>query len=1110
MRPIFAVEKCFFAALVFALLTGPALSQSTVDGAIGGNVYDAATNLVAGAAVDVLNQATAADLKAATDKSGYFRAQHLQPGLYTVTITMPGFATYTVHDVLVEIGNLTELSPTPHLTIGNVTQNVSVSDEQPAVNVTSPEIATVLDQNAIDNLPINGRRWTDFTLLTPGVVANSAGYGLISFRGISVLLNNNTIDGADNNQAYFSEERGRTRAGYSTSQATIQEYQVNTSNYSAEYGRSAGGVVNVVTKSGTNALHGELYFYDRDNEWGTLNPFNTLTTQVAGTNTFVTNVYNPKDWRKIWGFGVGGPLIRDKLFFFYAYDQFRRNFPATAKVGSPATFFATPDLAAPLTTGGIATTCTATGTAAANTLDGQICVFQKRLNYVDYSYAATQYISGLQEIANGDLGTVPRTGNQEINFPKLDWQINEKNHVSFEYNRFRWDGPGFIQQTTSADVGANDYGNDFVKIDWGVTRLVTVLTNTMTNELRYQYGRELDDEYANKPNAYESQIANSFGVAPRIVLDGSTGVDLGNPEYLDRIAYPDERRNQVADTVNWSKGNHAIKFGVDFNHVNDVSNNLQYQKGSYEYPFIYNYLTDYYEAISGHPQATCSSTRTGTGTDGCYSSYTQGYGPLSWNFSTNDFAFFAQDDWRVSPKLSLSIGVRYEYEQLPQAPSITPLTMGTAPTVNAGFMPSDKNNIGPRVGFAYNILGDSKTVLRGGYGIYFGRIINSTIFQAYAFNGNQPGTLSQTSFVFNDSSGIKFPNICIVTSTQTCGGTASAYYFNPHFQNPQINQYDLTLEQQMGWNTVLSVGYLASLGRELPGFVDNNINTAVTAPISYTIVPSVSGNFSGNYGPLGQTPYTTQLYDTKHNNALGKVTDIFSGVNSNYQAMVVQVTHRMKHNLQFYASYTWSHALDYDQNESTFADPNDQYDPANIKYDYANSIYDIPNRVVADAIYTTPAVFHGHWDVLNGWGVSPLLQWQNGLPYSGLTINTPAGGLYSSINGSGGTATIGGRGLPGTGRNTYRLPDAVQTDLRVWKDFQFERRYKLELVGELFNVANHLNVTQQNTTEYAISSDVNTGIPLLTYQDAFGTNQNANSNSIYTPRQVEIGARLKF
>jgi hypothetical protein len=411
-------------------------------------------------------------------------------------------------------------------------------------------------------------------------------------------------------------------------------------------------------------------------------------------------------------------------------------------------------------------------------------------------------------------------------------------------------------------------------------------------------------------------------------------------------------------------------------------------------------------------------------------------------------------------------------------------------------MPSDKNNIGPRVGFAYNFSGNSQTVLRGGYGMYYGRIINSTIFQALAFNNSGPGTTSQTAFVFTDSSGILFPNTAPLNA-----GTPSAYYFNPHFQAPQIHQFDLILEQQMGWDTVFSISYLASLGRELPGFLDENISHTATGTTDYIIAPSVSGS----YGPLGSTPYNSILFNTKNNNTYGKVTDIFSGVNSNYQAMAVQLTHRMRHGLQFYASYTWSHALDYDQNESTFADANDQYDLRSNKYDYANSLYDIPNRVVAYAIYTPPAVFHGRWAyVLNGWGISPLLQMQNGLPYSGLTTGTPSGGLYGSINGSGGTTTIGGRGLPGTGRDTFRLPTTVQTDLRVWKDVQLNEKFRLEILGELFNVANHLNVTQQNTTEYVISGNT------LTYQDAFGTNQNADNNSIYTPRQMEIGARLKF
>jgi len=1072
------------------------LAQSTTDGAIGATVFDPGGSVVSGASVNIRNDETNAVFAAKTDTSGYFRIGHLQPGHYTVTINAGTFAPYVSKNVLVEVGNLTGLTPAPRLVVGGVSETVTVSEEAPLVNTTTPELATVLNETAIENLPINGGRWSDFSLLTPGVVADSTGYGLLSFRGISTLLNNNTVDGADNNQAFFSEERGRTRAGYSTTQASIREYQVNTSNYSAEYGRAAGGVVNVVTKSGTNKFHGELYFKDRDNDWGALNAYTTLTTQTS-PGVFTSSVYNPKDWRKQWGFGVGGPLIKDKLFFFYAYDQYRRNFPATAKVGNANAFFTTPDAALP--TGKV---CGGTGTAAPATLDAQVCIMQARLGYSTYTFAASQYVAALDALANGDLGQVVRTGNQAINFPKLDWQINSKNHASIQYNRFRWDSPGGIQQTVSGSLGKNSYGDDFVKIDWGVARLVTIFTDNMTNEARYQYGRELDSEFGKQPNAYEAPLASSaFGVLPRVTLDGSTGLYFGNPIYLDRLAYPDERRNQFADTVNWQHGSHAVKFGIDFNHVSDRSVNLQYQKGQYTYPQLYNYFTDYYEALSGNPKGTCNAAQNGTGPYPCYSSFLQGFGPLNYEFATNDYDFFVQDDWKILPRLSLSIGARYEYEQLPASPGGTSIALGTN-TVHTGFMPSDKNNIGPRLGFSWDIFGSSKTVLRGGYGIYFGRLINSTIFQAYAFNGL---ATSQSSYTFKNTTQISstptyllFPQVFASTPAGT-GGAPSVNVFNPNFQLPQVHQMDLTVEQDLGWNTAFAASYLNSLGRQLPGFVDLNIDTTSPATIDYTVVGG---------GPLNTGTYSSLLYTSKLNPSYSKVTNIFSGVNSNYQALALQLTHRMSHHIQFYAGYTWSHALDFNQNQSTFSDANDQFDPRSVKYDYANSIYDIPSRFVTDAIINFPGEHGGllHY-VLDGFTVSPLFQMQNGLPYSALTSGTPTGGLYGSINGSGGTTTIGGRGIPGIGRNTYRLPNTYVADVRVGKNFGFDtldQHFNLELMAEMFNVANHQNVTQQNTTAYTISGTK------MTYNTVFGANQNANNNYSYTPRQMQLGIRLKF
>ncbi len=293
--------KRIFVLLLMAVSFGACsngLAQSAVDGAIGGTITDTEGLVVPNAKVEVRNNGTNAEQVVMTDGGGYFRAIHLQPGSYSVTITAAGFDTYSATAVTVEVGLLRDLQA--KLKVGSEAQTVEVTSAPPPINTTSADFTGQIDLKVLQDLPINNYRWSAYALLTPGVVSDTNGYGLLSFRGQSTLLNNITIDGVDDNQAFYSEERGRTRAGYSTAKASIQEFQVNTSNYSTEYGRSAGGVINSITKSGTNQFHGEGYFFDRDAEWGAKNKFTTL----QGT------VFKPKDWRKQWGFGVGGPIIR--------------------------------------------------------------------------------------------------------------------------------------------------------------------------------------------------------------------------------------------------------------------------------------------------------------------------------------------------------------------------------------------------------------------------------------------------------------------------------------------------------------------------------------------------------------------------------------------------------------------------------------------------------------------------------------------------------------------------------------------------------------------------------------------------------------------------------
>jgi hypothetical protein len=359
-------------------------SQSNDAGAIAGTVVDAQGRAVAGAHISLLDQSTNAARDEVTGPSGDFSLPELAPGTYSLQIESAGFARWHAEPIVVEVGRVTHFDA--HLIVGVPQQTIEVNGDAPRLDTTSPAITTNLDQTSIDGLPSNGRRWSNFALLTPGVVPDANGFGLLSFRGISVLLNNSTIDGVDNNQAFFSEERGRTRIGYSTTQASVREFQVNTSNFSAEYGRAAGGVVNTVTRTGGDALHGKAFFYDRDNEWGATNSFTTLT-QRTSTGAFATTSYRPTDWRKQWGVGLGGPVPRTRnLFWFFAYDQYRRNFPGIARAGEPTRLFAAPS------PGNIQTLAARMGTSA--------------------SAAQTAYDATLNSLA-GILGRVPRSAKSD-------------------------------------------------------------------------------------------------------------------------------------------------------------------------------------------------------------------------------------------------------------------------------------------------------------------------------------------------------------------------------------------------------------------------------------------------------------------------------------------------------------------------------------------------------------------------------------------------------------------------------------------------------------------------------------------------------------------------
>jgi hypothetical protein len=1088
-------------------------AQSTTNGAIGGLVKDPKGAVVQGANITVKNEETNKEATATTDDEGRFRVVQLQPGTYTVTVAASGFGNYTQQHVVVEVGRVTSIDLP--LSVGGATESVEVTSEAPVINTTQQDFSTNINQTSINNLPINGRRWSNYALLTPGATPDGT-FGLISFRGISGLLNNNTVDGGDNNQAFFAEERGRTRISYSISQSAIREFQVNTSSYSAEYGRSAGGVVNAVTKSGTNQFHGDAFYYQRNNKWGARNPRSFVTQNVNGVFTPVA--FKPVDVRHQFGGTIGGPIVKDKAFFFFSYDQQKRNFPGVATFSALDflnridTCALTAPLGATVTTGTAAagqTFCPSFGSTAAtatNLRTGSLATGK--------GLSAAQ-VSSTLNFLNGLTGEVPRTGDQTLFLPKVDWNVNSKNTLTATYNHLRWNSPAGIQTQAINTRARDNFGNDGVNIDWITLRLTSTISSKIVNEARYQYGRDFEFQLSQPP--LPGEPTNSVGArSPQTFI--TNGYTFGIPEFLERPAFPDERRNQIADTMTYTTGNHTLKFGGDINLVKDIISNLRFSGGEFNYTggtnaLGYNgglgdFVLDYnnFQGALTQPATggRCYSSTRATGK--CYGgNFNQGIGVLGLTMKTTDYNFFVQDDIRATPHLTLNLGLRYEYQQNPGPVHPNPDLPVTLNKVQ------DINNLGPRLGFAWDVTHDGKTSIRGGYGLYYGRVINSTVYNALVNTGVGADVAQrQVTLTATNAAAPSYPNL-LTTGTLVA---SAVQYFSPKFQLPQIHQADFVVEREIARNTVVSASYLFSYGNSLPNFVDTNLPTT-----------STFANFNVVGGPFDGTVYRTPVFTgTRPNTAYAQITEIRSNVFSKYHALVLQANRRLTNGLQFQTSYTLSRASDNGQSSVTFSSNNLPFNAFDQQGENALSAFDRRHKFVVSMVYNTN--FASMKDnkvgraIFNGWTFAPIFNAFSGQRYTGAISGT-----VSPINNFGfptGTVTPGG-GVNGSGgatrfaavpRNFFKQPSIQYLDARLSRRFRLGESMHLELLAEGFNLLNRTEVTTVNTTLYTIDSTGSAASPrpFLNFNGGatgFGSVTGADS-TLFRERQVQLAVRFEF
>lgn len=866
---------CLLVSLVLA--AGVMGQTQSTTGTIQGTAMDANGAAIPGASVEIKNIDTNFTRSFTTDEEGRFVALSLPPGRYTVTVTKQGFGTLVLEAAALTVGQALNLPLS--MKISSVEERVVVS--APTVDTIKTESSTTLNENIVSNAPILGRKFEDLLTLTPGVsIVQGPDGDEITFAGQRGVFNNVTLDGGDYNNGFFGEQLGGQRAAIDIPLDAVKEFQVVATGASAEFGRTAGGVINVITKSGTNEVHGSLFHFQR---------LEALTANGSDGKPL-------KDFRREqFGGTIGGPIRKDKVFFFFALESIRERLTRanlSEAIGTPCS------VAAP--------------TVQANEalINGSPdCQRLALINFIKTSRAQDEGLPVPHPIRNTAL------------LGKLDWNLNNDHKLGVSYN-FDY------SKNTNQTFDVATYGNSANGIE-GPSKinnlnfnLISTLSANKVNEAHFSYSRELRPR-----NAINSKVPADTGIG------FAPSFRFGNPFFLQPNVDELLWRTHVKDNFSIVSGEHTVKFGGEWIHTLNDQTFRGFFTGRYLFDSATGFLRYASPAAPGGfgPNAfRCSNGSWVTVPTPCPVGTTLAGGPLllylqngistgiagvpppGKNVAKNeDLALFVQDKWQVRPNFTLSLGLRWEAQIFPEVivpPSQTAYgsLLGNPNFPSDGTLHSPKKEFQPRVGFAWDISKTGKSVLRASYGIFYGRQNMLSQVGSITDNGvQQYGIVCISGVCFNGSPPPVWPNIVAVAPGGGIQPGSSVRVFSKDYANPRIYTTNVQFEQELATDLSLYFDFTHAKGVHLTRFI--NLNRV------------------GLFPTLGDVFVTS---------AVGQ---------SLYRGFTVGMRKRLSNRYQFEWNYVFSKDLDDDSNErDPFTDRS--FNPLNLSLDYALSDRDIRHK----------------------------------------------------------------------------------------------------------------------------------------------------------------------